>query len=171
MINLTPGTYPAYYYNYLKFVQGDTIKSVVDKHSAALVEAFENVSEEKSMFRYAPGKWSLKEMLQHIIDTERIFGYRALSLARGESAELPGFDENTYATNSTADTRSWSTLLEEWKLLRKSTDALLTSFNHNRLENSGITNGQPNSVKAISFTIFGHALHHINVMNERYLSS
>ena len=143
----------------------------IEMYSLILDEFFTEINEKKSTFRYAENKWSIKEVLQHIIDAERIFAFRALSLARGEQAPLPGFDENEYAVHSRADKRSWKSLLDEFLATRKSTDLLLQSFDESQLQSSGTTNGKPNTVIAISFVIIGHALHHLNVVKERYLHS
>jgi uncharacterized damage-inducible protein DinB len=129
---------------------------------------FKNIPEEKAPYRYAEGKWSVKEMLQHIIDTERIFGYRALSIARKDTTPLPGFDENTYANASKAGERSLAGLIEELKAVRTSTDLLLKSFTEDDLQQTGITNGHPNTVNAIGYIIFGHILHHKKILEERY---
>ncbi|HEX8460874.1 MAG TPA: DinB family protein, partial [Segetibacter sp.] len=115
------------------------------------------------------GKWSLKEMLLHITDTERIFSYRALRIARNDNTPLPGFDEKSFAVAGNADTRSWENLFEEFEAVRRSTDLLLASFTEEQLSLVGTTNNQPTSVGAICFVIYGHILHHINITKERYL--
>jgi hypothetical protein len=120
-------------------------------------------------YRYAEGKWTIKEMLQHIIDTERIFAYRALRVSRHDTTPLPGFDETAYALASNAASRTWQGLLEELEASRKSTDLLLQSFTPGHLQQSGVINEHPNTTIAISFVIFGHILHHINIVKERYL--
>ena len=108
-------------------------------------------------------------MLQHIIDAERIFAYRALRIARGDKTPLPGFDEVTYAAASHATTRNWTDLLEEFGAVRQSTDLFLKSLKPEDLQQTGTTNGQPNTCIAIAFVVYGHILHHINVLKERYL--
>ncbi len=130
---------------------------------------FKNIPVQKANYQYAAGKWTLKEMLLHIIDTERIFAYRAVSIARGDKTPLPGFDENTYAANSMADKRSWESLLQEFAAVRQSSDLLLQSFNDEQLLQSGTTNNYPTTVNALAFIIYGHILHHIAVIKERYL--
>ncbi len=108
-------------------------------------------------------------MLQHIIDAERIFTYRALRIARHDKTPLPGFDEKEYAAADNADERSWENLLEEFQAVRKSTDLLLQSFTEDQLQQSGTTNNEPNTVEALSFLVYGHILHHMNILKERYL--
>ncbi|MEJ7830944.1 MAG: DinB family protein [Segetibacter sp.] len=163
-----PGTYPAYMEKYVMLVEADSVRETINKYAQSLMVFFENIPEEKAGYRYAEGKWSVKEMLQHIIDTERIFGYRALSIARKDTTPLPGFDENTYANASKADERSLAGLIEELKAVRTSTDLLLKSFTEDDLQQTGITNGHPNTVNAIGFIIFGHILHHKKILEERY---
>lgn len=169
MANLAPGTYPAFINGYLSFVEVDTVSEAIDKYSNEISGFFKNIPAEKINYRYAEGKWSLKEMLQHIIDAERIFAYRALAIARHDKTPLPGFDENSYAAAANADYRDWEDLLKEFEIVRKSSDLLLQSFTEDQLKQAGTTNGEPNTVKAISFLIFGHILHHIQVIKQRYL--
>jgi hypothetical protein len=103
-----------------------------------------------------------------VIDTERIFAYRALAFARKETISLPGFDENEYAKNATAANRNWKEMIAEWKTVRQSTNFLFNSFTEEDLKQKGIASGNPMSVNALSFIIFGHALHHLHVLKERY---
>ncbi|MGI8635711.1 MAG: DinB family protein [Segetibacter sp.] len=153
----------------MNLVLTDTVEEAIAKFSGEFANFFEEVPKGKVDFKYAEGKWSLKKMLQHIIDTGRIFAYRALRIARHGKTPLPGFDEGTYAIASNAGARSWESLLEEFKAVRKSTDLLLHSFTPDHLQQAGVTNDHPNTTIAISFIIFGHILHHINVVKERYL--
>lgn len=162
------GTYPPYFDNYIKLVDAQNIEEAIKHYSKLSIKFFEKIREEDADYRYAPGKWSLKELLQHIIDTERIFAYRALCIARQDQTPLPGFDENQYADSSNADNRSWKSLVKEFKAVRKSTNLLLLSFSEQQLMQSGTTSGQNNTVLAICFIIFGHIIHHINVIKERY---
>ncbi len=119
--------------------------------------------------RYAEGKWSIKEVFQHVMDTERIFGYRALCFARGETAELPGFDENTYAVQADAGRREIHQLMREHDALRNSTIELFRSFSPEMLLRAGTANGSRISVRALGWAIVGHTEHHMRIINERYL--
>jgi uncharacterized damage-inducible protein DinB len=163
------GSYPPYFANYISLVDVDSVIEAIERHSLNILNFFKSIPAEKVAYRYAPGKWSIKEMLQHIIDTERIFAYRALSIARHDKTPLPGFDENSFAAASNADARTWESLLQEFEAVRKSTDLLLQSFTSDHLQQSGTTNEHTNTTLAISFMIFGHMLHHINILKERYL--
>lgn len=169
MSNLTPGTYPAFIEGYLRFIDTNTVAEATEKYSSSILEFFKNIPLEKASYRYAAGKWNIKEMLQHIIDAERIFAYRAVTIARHDKTHLPGFDENSYAAASNADKRTWESLLNEFEFVRKSTDLLLQSFTEDQLQQSGTTNNEPNTAKALSFLVYGHILHHIKVLKERYL--
>lgn len=130
---------------------------------------YSGLTEEQGHFAYAEGKWSLKELLQHLSDTERVFQYRILAFARGDKAELPGFDEELYAANSFANNRSLESLLEEYRLVRKSSQIMLETFNPSVLNNTGIANGNEIAVETIGKLIIGHNYHHLNIIEERYL--
>jgi hypothetical protein len=171
MAKPTPGTYPAYFENYIKLVEVDTPQEAIEKYTASLDSFFTAIPSAKHLYKYAEEKWTVKEMLQHIIDTERIFAYRALSIARKDKTPLPGFDENAYAiAAANTNHRSWDSLIDEFKAVRKSTDLLLQSFNEEQLQQNGTTNERPNTVNAIGFIIFGHIIHHKKILEERYLS-
>lgn len=169
MPNLTPGTYPAFIDGYLRYVDAITVKEAIQKYSGAITNFFENVPITRVSYRYAEGKWNIKQMLQHIIDAERIFAYRALRIARHDKTPLAGFDEKSYAAAVDTDERTWEDLLQEFKAVRVSTDFLLKSFTKDQFHQSGTTNEEPNTVEALSFLIFSHILHHINIIKERYL--
>lgn len=119
--------------------------------------------------RYAPGKWSLKEILVHIVDDERIYCYRALRFARGDHTELPGFDQDSYAALSEADHRDLSSILEEYEAVRRSTVAFFAALPEPVLTRAGTADGNPMSVRAIAYHIAGHERHHLGVIRERYL--
>ena len=130
---------------------------------------YSGFTEEQSFFAYAEGKWTLKELLLHISDTERIFQYRILAFSRGDRNELPGFDEETYAANSFANRRSLISLIEEYQLIRKSSQILLETLEPSVLNNTGTANGNEISVDSIGKLMVGHNIHHLNIIKERYL--
>ena len=119
--------------------------------------------------RYAPGKWTVKDILQHIIDTERIMSYRAVRFARNDQTALPGFDENTFADVAGATGRAIPDLYDEYALVRQSSIALFRSFDNAMLVRSGICFNRTISVLALGFVLVGHAMHHVNIIKERYL--
>ncbi|HSN60933.1 MAG TPA: DinB family protein [Ferruginibacter sp.] len=163
------GTFPPYFSTYTNKVKEDNVEAAFKNQQELINTFFDSIPAEKADFAYAPGKWTLKEMLQHIIDAERIFAYRALCIARKESQSLPGFEENEYAQNSLANTRHWISLVEELKVVRRSTTILFESFTEETLSQSGISNNNPVTVNALGFVIIGHVYHHVGVIKERYL--
>lgn len=129
----------------------------------------QDIPMDKFDYRYAEGKWTIKEIIQHIIDTERIFAYRALRISRNDIIPLPGFDENDYALNTNANERHLQSLLTELSIVRQSTLALFKSFSEEQLKRIGIASNNEISVRAIGFIIIGHQKHHQKVYKERYL--
>lgn len=162
---------PSFYHNYVNLASGDDLNLLLDQHREGCHAFFDAIPEERWDYRYAEGKWSIKELVQHLIDAERIFGYRALRFARKDATPLPGFDENIYAPASKADRRTKSNLLEEMIIVNASSAVLFGSFEEEMLESEGTANGHSISVRAIGFVIVGHALHHAKVIRERYLKS
>ncbi|MBD2766746.1 DinB family protein [Hymenobacter sp. BT664] len=128
-----------------------------------------NLSEAQTEKGYAAGKWSLKEMLAHQIDTERVFAYRAMRFARGDGQDLPGFDQDDYVANSNANARPLASLLTEYDATRAATLALFDSFTEEQLDRRGTANGGPATVRALVYMVPGHELHHLNLLRERYL--
>lgn len=165
----SPTSYPGYFQKYIDQVTEQDLPTAFSKQLHVIKAFLSGISEEKSGYAYAEGKWTLKELLQHIIDTERIFDYRALCFARKEAASLPGFEENDYAANSNANTRSWQGLVEEFGVVRRATELLFGSFTDEALATIGLANNNHTSVASIGFIIVGHFYHHKKVMEERYL--
>lgn len=161
--------FPAYFGRYISQVTTDSLSEAVKKYAGALSTFYTNLPEEKADYRYAPGKWTLKELLQHMVDTERIMSYRLLRIARKDKTPLASFDENTYAENSLAGTRSFASIKEEFIALRKSTDLLIQSLNEEQLSAEGVASNNPVTANAVGYIIFGHMLHHKNVVEEKYL--
>jgi len=162
-------TYPEYFQKYIDQVKEDDLK-IAFKNQLPPVEAFlQTISEELSMRRYAEGKWSIKEVLQHIIDAERVFNYRAMCFARKEPQVLPSFDENNYALNSQANERTWQDLVAEFAAIRKATEFLYNSFSDEVLNASGKASNYTISVSALGFVTVGHVNHHLKIIQERYI--
>jgi hypothetical protein len=158
----------SYFEKYTSLVKEENLNQAFQRQEATLEEFYNKVSEEKSMYAYAEGKWTLKEMLQHMIDTERIFSYRALAIARKETATLPGFDENIYADNSEANKRTWTSLVEEMEAVRKATQLMFGSFTDTMLNNIGKFSSAEGSPNTLGFICVGHVYHHIKIAEERY---
>ncbi|MGB3008354.1 MAG: DinB family protein [Chitinophagaceae bacterium] len=160
---------PVFFHQYIKQVEENEILTALQDQAISFSKLLRKIPADKLNYRYAKGKWTIKEMVQHIIDTERIFAYRALCISRKESAPLPGFDENLYAANSKAGKRNWKEMLEEIKVVRAATIFLYKSFDKNQMNAMGISNDYPISVLGIGFIIAGHINHHKKVLIERYL--
>lgn len=160
---------PKFFDRYIKQVAETNVVVALEKS----LEAFENFEEvtfkQLDGKRYAPGKWTIKEVLRHIIDTERIMAYRALRFARNDKTEIPGFDENFFNENADGEKMTFEDLHQEFVLNRKSNIILFRNFNEQVLERSGVCNGIEITVKALGFTMAGHQQHHFNVVKERYL--
>jgi uncharacterized damage-inducible protein DinB len=160
---------PGFYHDYIKLVPKDDLLTAMKDQNAALSKLLSSIPPAKREYRYAEGKWSVKELLQHIIDAERIFAYRALCFARKDSTPLPSFDEESYAKNAKTDNRSWESLVEEAGIVGRSTEILFQSFDEEQLNTEGNASGRSNYVLGIGFTIVGHGIHHVNILKERYL--
>lgn len=163
------GNYPKYVERYLKLVEEDDLISAFANQLPIVKNLIENISEEKSNYAYAPGKWTLKDLLQHCIDAERIFCFRALCFARLDKTSLPGFEEDDYAANAHANSRTWQSLKEEFYVVRNASELLFKSFSKEALAASGNANSNISSVISIGFLSIGHLYHHINIVKERYL--
>jgi uncharacterized damage-inducible protein DinB len=164
-----PNDYAAYYDTYVSKVEGETVAELMNKYNEPLLQFYTSLPEEKGDHRYAAGKWTVKELLMHIIDAERIFSYRALRIARKDQTPLPGFDENTYTPASKASARTLQSLKDEFVAVRKATDILLSTFDDEQLSQRGTASNQPVTTNAIAFIIYGHMIHHMQVLQERYL--
>lgn len=160
---------PSFYHNYINHVADDDLMKAFRNQTASFIQFLNSIPDEKQDYRYAEGKWTLKELLQHIIDAERIFCYRALRFARKDETPLPGFDENSYAENAKADKRKWKKLVKEFKAVRKATELLFASFDGEQLNASGISNNNSNYVLAFGFIAVGHCIHHQKIIEDRYL--
>lgn len=165
-----PGEYPDYADMYMKWVPGD---GRILEHLKARVEKTKKfvsgLSKKQWKTVYAPGKWSIPEILVHIIDDERIYSYRALRIGRGDMTPLPGFEQNDYVPFSRANERSADAILEEYASVRKATLSLFKSFSEEDLLRKGIANGNPVTVRALLYHLAGHELHHLRIIKERYL--
>jgi hypothetical protein len=162
----------ASYYKYYIGLNTDT--NVIENLSlqiSSLKKLFLSVPEAQQTFRYAKGKWSVKELLGHLIDAERIFGYRALRIARRDRTPLAGFEEDYYVKYGYFDSRSMSSLLAEFVALRNANIELFKSLDEKRLALKGTANNSPVSVRALAYIISGHTIHHLNILKERYISA
>lgn len=158
-----------YYATYVGKVDTVSILEAMHNTTQSTLAIIENISEEKGSYQYAEGKWTTKELLVHIIDVERIFATRALCIARGETQNIHGFDENEYAANSNSNRRSMQNIIAEYKAIRAASIALFESFDDKDMQALGTTSNSEFNVMALGYIISGHNVHHINVLKERYL--
>jgi hypothetical protein len=164
------GEYNPYAKNYVALTTGDDVLKELEASVVPLQNFFGGMlDEKKGSHSYAPGKWTVKQLIQHMIDAERVFAYRAMCIARGEQQPLPSFEENDYANNATAENRTLQGLISELMLMRQASLTLFRHFSTTELERTGITSGYPSTVNAIGFIIVGHAIHHMNILQKRYL--
>lgn len=162
--------YPALFARYIDRVpEGDVIGTLATQLDDTL-RLVEGLSPEQADFRYAPGKWSIKQMLGHLADTERIFVYRALCFARGDRTSLPGFDEDAYVTGANFGDRTIADLAAELRSIRAGTVAFFKALDRAALDRQGVANNNRYTVRAVAALIAGHELHHAAVLRERYLS-
>lgn len=166
-----PADFPSFYHRYVEEAAGGDMLEAMRLAQRTMHEVLERVPSTMEAHRYAPGKWSIKEVLQHVIDAERIFAYRALRFSRGDGTELPGFEENDYAPASQADRRSLIDLLHEYDVVREASLLLFQSLPPEALDRSGMANGRSITVRAIGWVIAGHNNHHATILAERYIAN
>lgn len=148
--------------------EGDALK-LLEAQAAELGKVFAGMSEAQASFRYAPGKWSLKDLIQHLSDAERIFAYRCLRIARGDSTPLAGFEENDYVVAARADEHSLADLVADFHAAREASLALFRSLSDSAWIQQGTTNGRTITARCIPYICLGHAAHHLDIIRERYL--
>jgi DinB superfamily len=166
----TGNEYPQnkYFSFYIEQVDYQNVIEALTVNKDVVINLYKSLSEEQKNFRYDVGKWSPHEILGHLTDTERIFCYRALCIARGEKQSLPGFDENEYADGAKFAEISFESLLEQYRLVREGSLALFSTFTEEVASQIGLANGNAVSAKALIWMIAGHEIHHLKVLKERY---
>jgi uncharacterized damage-inducible protein DinB len=157
-----------YFSRYVDLVADGNIVGTLAAQNERTLAHLNSISEEDSLKRYAEGKWSIREVLGHMIDTERIFAYRALTIARNDRTELPGFEQDDYIPAAQFDRRSWSDLLDEFEAVRRSNVMLFQGLGAEAWARQGVVNRNPMSVRAAAYIIAGHELHHMRVLREKY---
>lgn len=164
------GSYPEYFQRYIDHVEDENLLAALESNSVEAIRIFQSIPEEKTEYAYEEGKWNCKELIQHIIDTERVFSFRSLVFARKDETPLPSFDENKYAKNSYANSRTLDELIEEFYAVRKSSQLLFKTFSKEQLLERGVASGKSISVLGMGFIMVGHCIHHLNILQERYLN-
>jgi uncharacterized damage-inducible protein DinB len=167
----TESEYAPYYQSYIAQVTEDEILPVLRSELDALDVLLNKVAPEQETYRYAEGKWSIREMVGHLIDGERVFGYRAFSIARGEQQNLPSFDQDEYMLTAPYHQIDLEDLLSELRLVRLSNIAMLRNLDEEAWSRTGTANNSPVTVRAIAYIIAGHMRHHMGVLSQRYLNA
>ena len=163
------GDYASYYEQYVTLIEGDDILKILNEQSKKTQDILNSFSEHKGNYRYADGKWTVKEVVGHLLDSERVFAYRALCIARGEKKSLPGFEQDDYVTEGNFNRRELFDLNYEFRLLRESNLLLFRSFSPEMMQRKGFANEATISVLALMFIIAGHEKHHMNILREKYM--
>jgi len=164
------GEYAAYYDRYISLIQGDDILNTLDQQRRQMMLLLSCRDEEEGDFRYAPDKWNAKEVMGHICDTERIFAYRALRIARADATPLEGFEQDDYVRNGPFAQRPMADMVEEFSAVRRATLSLLRNLDEAAWLRRGIANKNEVSVRALAYIIAGHELHHRRILEEKYFS-
>ena len=158
-----------YYFRYIDLITSDDIVTALRNQTSEMLQLLSGISEEQSLYSYAPGKWTIREVLNHVNDGERIFAGRALWFARGFTDPLPSFEQDIAVQNAEANNTSWADLVEEFRNVRISTLSLLKTLPPEAWDRTGVASDKPASVRAIAYIIAGHVAHHIGVLREKYL--
>ena len=161
--------YSDWYAGYVGLVEETDIVSALEKQTAEIKNFFADVSEEKGLYRYAEDKWTIKELLGHLNDGERVFAYRALRISRGDETPLAGFDEKPYVASSNFNERKLTDLVEEFVLLRQANMFIFRNLKDSDWDNFGTASEAQVSVRALAYIMVGHARHHLRILQERYL--
>ena len=160
--------FPLFYKGYVDTVS-ENVLTELEQQMESFSALLRSIPAEKASFAYAEGKWTIKELAGHVMDTERIMAYRALRIARNDTTPLPGFDENDYVANAHFADRSLESLVDEFAALRKANMYLIRSLNAIEIDRSGISNEKSISVRALIFIMAGHVNHHVAILKQRYL--
>ena len=158
-----------YYWTYIGKVGDGDILDILRAQPRETARLLATISEERSLHRYAPGKWSLREVLSHVNDAERLFVSRAFWFARGFDSPLPSFDQDVAITHANADGRSWASHLDEFQTVREATVSFFATLPADAWSARGVASGNPFSVKALAYIVAGHLAHHLGIIRERYL--
>lgn len=162
--------YPPYYNRYINLIEDNDILATLENQKQDMSDLLNGLGEEAAAFRYAPDKWSVKEVIGHIIDVERVFSHRALRFARNDKTPLPEFDQDMYIDQANFDSRSLIDIADEYRTVRESTLYMFYSFNEEYFSREGTASGVKFTVRAIPFIIAGHEVHHHQILKEQYLN-
>ena len=169
MITRKQVTVPHFYQKYIDALREDSLMDALKKNTRQFRKFLKSIPHKKINYAYAEGKWTIKELLQHILDAERVFVYRALTFSRKDPVNLPPFDENVWAVTAKAPKRKWNDMLKEFQALREANMAFFASLDEEQLLHTGTANNNVMSVVALGFISAGHVAHHMRIISERYL--
>jgi len=170
MLKPETSEYNPYYEKYISLIEEGELLNALERQPSELRSLLNGLDEEKGKYAYADGKWSIKEVLSHLIDGERIFGYRVLRISRGDETPIEGFEQDGYIENSHANERSFEDLLEELSLQRNANLRMLKNLREDGWKRLGTASQSPVSVRALGFIMAGHVRHHINILKAQYLA-
>jgi uncharacterized damage-inducible protein DinB len=162
------GEHAPYYERYISLIQDDDILSTLDRQRGQMVQMLCGLSEEEGEFRYAPEKWNVKEVLGHVCDSERVFAYRALRIARGDVTPMEGFEQDDYVKNGPFARHPIAEVIEDYIAVRRATISLLRNLDEEAWSRRGIANKNEVTVRALAYMIAGHELHHRRILEEKY---
>jgi hypothetical protein len=165
-----PSEYASYYGRYISLVTGCDPLTALSRQIDETCDLLRTIPEKRSEYRYAPEKWSIKEVVGHMSDTERVMTYRALRFARADKTELPGFEQDDFVKAAGSDHLPFADLIDEFAQMRRSTLCLFHNFQNEAWSRVGIASGNPVSVRALAYIVAGHELHHMKVLREKYLA-
>jgi len=170
MLKPETSEYNPYYEKYISLIEEGELLNALERQPSELRSLLNGLDEEKGKYAYADGKWSIKEVLSHLVDGERIFGYRVLRISRGDETPIEGFEQDGYIENSHANERSFEDLLEELSLQRNANLRMLKNLREDGWKRLGTASQSPVSVRALGFIMAGHVRHHINILKAQYLA-
>jgi DinB superfamily len=158
-----------YYFTYINQVGPGDIRRILEAQADETLDLLRGISEERSLHRYAPDKWTIRQVLSHVNDTERAFVFRGLWFARGFDSPLPSFDQNIAIAGADADSRAWLSHVDEFRAVRAATNAFFGNLSPDAWPRRGIASGNPFTVRALAYITAGHVTHHMRILRERYL--
>lgn len=164
----TRNEYPEYYQRYIGLLEGEDLLSILSELNREISDTLNSFPQSKGNYSYAAGKWTVKEVIGHMMDTDRILAYRALAIARGEKQPLPSFDQDEYVNNGNFNERNLLDIIYEYRLVRESNILLYKSFDESVLSRRGIAAGNEISVNSLFWIIAGHQKHHLKILKEKY---
>jgi hypothetical protein len=165
------GEYSSYYQRYIDLATEDDVVAALDAQSHETATFLGGISDQQASHRYEPDKWTIKQLVGHVVDSERIFAYRALCIGRGDTTALPGFEQEPYVMEAASDDRPMADLAEELAAVRRANVMMLRAFPDAAWSRAGTASGNAISVRALAFIILGHERHHLRIVRERYLGA